>query len=292
MKKYQRALALASCLSLCSLVWLPSWHVCCKESSSASSYYSQDDSCALENEDVEFQEKDKREESLNAELSEKVGSNLPVPPEEHKLKDDYIVSVQNTESKKLSSSVVKTLPAVDLHEDSSSVVVGNENIENISSSSTSEITPISKLDEIEKSGTVPIAKPSETEQSETDCDVGEALDENGPVDRPAFVSTPESLVGQHIENVSSSHGKGKITKSEFESKVSSNEKDSGNPKSALNASDNLKNESSDYTKPGEIDPTSSVTSPKDPEDIPTFDEWKKKVMEVEKEKSKEMGFSF
>ncbi|XP_035930068.1 SUN domain-containing ossification factor isoform X1 [Halichoerus grypus] len=287
MKKYRRALALVSCLSLCSLVWLPSWRVCCKESSSASSYYSQDDNCALENEDVQFQKKDKREGPINAELSEKVGSNLPIPPEEHKLKDDYIVDVQNMESKKLSPSVIETLPTIDLHEDSSSGVVGSENIENISSSSTSEITPISKLDEIENPGTIPIAKPSETEQSETDCDVGEALEANAPVDQPSFVSPPESLVGQHIENVSSSHGKGKITKSEFESKVSASDQASGDTKSALNASDNLKNESSDYTKPGEIDHI-SVTSPKDPEDIPTFDEWKKKVMEVEKEKSQSM----
>lgn len=94
MKKYRRALALVSCLSLCSLVWLPSWRVCCKESSSASSYYSQDDNCALENEDVQFQKKDEREGPINAELSGKVGSNLPIPPEEHKLKDDYIVDVQ------------------------------------------------------------------------------------------------------------------------------------------------------------------------------------------------------
>lgn len=36
-----------------------------------------------------------------------------------------------------------------------------------------------------------------------------------------------------------------------------------------------------------MDPT-SVGNPKDPEDIPTFDEWKKKVMEVEKEKSKKI----
>uniref|UniRef100_A0A9L0RGF7 SUN domain-containing ossification factor n=1 Tax=Equus caballus TaxID=9796 RepID=A0A9L0RGF7_HORSE len=287
MKKYRRALALVSCLSLCSLVWLPSWRVCCKESSSASSYYSQDDNCALENEDVQFQKKDEREGPINAELSGKVGSNLPIPPEEHKLKDDYIVDVQNTESETLSPSVIETLPAVDLHEDSSSVVVGSENTENTSSSSTSEITPVSKLDEIEKSGTIPIAKPRETEQSETDCDVGETLEANAPVDQPAFVNPPESLVGQHIENVSSSHGKGKITKSEFESKVSASDQSNGDPKSALNASDNLKNESSDYTKPGEIDPT-SVTSPKDPEDIPTFDEWKKKVMEVEKEKSQSM----
>lgn len=41
----------------------------------------------------------------------------------------------------------------------------------------------------------------------------------------------------------------------------------------------------DYKKTGEIDPASAMT-PKDPGDIPTFDEWKKKVMEVEKEKSK------
>uniref|UniRef100_A0A2K6DAG3 SUN domain-containing ossification factor n=1 Tax=Macaca nemestrina TaxID=9545 RepID=A0A2K6DAG3_MACNE len=252
MKKHRRALALVSCLFLCSLVWLPSWRVCCKESSSASasSYYSQDDNCALENEDVQFPKK-------------------------------------NTESKKLSPPVVETLPTVDLHEESSNAVVDSETVENISSSSTSEITPISKLDEIEKSGTIPIAKPSETEQSETDCDVGEALDASAPIEQPSFVSPPDSLVGQHIENVSSSHGKGKITKSEFESKVSASEQDGGDQKSALNASDNVKNESSDYTKPGDIDPT-SVTSPKDPEDIPTFDEWKKKVMEVEKEKSQSM----
>uniref|UniRef100_A0A8B9NPY4 SUN domain-containing ossification factor n=1 Tax=Accipiter nisus TaxID=211598 RepID=A0A8B9NPY4_9AVES len=43
----------------------------------------------------------------------------------------------------------------------------------------------------------------------------------------------------------------------------------------------------DYKKTGEIDPTSVIT-PKDPGDIPTFDEWKKKVMEVEKEKSQSM----
>ncbi|XP_054977420.1 SUN domain-containing ossification factor isoform X4 [Sorex araneus] len=253
MKKHRRALALASCLFLCSLVWLPSWHVCGKESSAASSYYPQDDSCALENEDVQFQKK-------------------------------------NAEPKQINPSVLETLPIVDLHEDSSSIVVDSENIENISSSSTSVITPISKLDEIEKYGTIPLAKPGETEQAETACDVGEALDASAPADQPAFVSAPESLVGQHIENVSSAHGKGKITKSEFESKVSGSEQDGGDSKPSLNASDNLKNESSDHPKPGEMHPA-SVASPKDPEAIPTFDEWKKKVMEVEKEKSLSAGQS-
>ncbi|XP_028386559.1 SUN domain-containing ossification factor isoform X5 [Phyllostomus discolor] len=290
MKKYQRALALVSCLSLCSLVWLPSWRVCCKESSSASSYYSQDDSCTLENEDVQFQKKDEGEGPASAELPGKVSSDLPVPPEEHTLKDDDVADARNTGSKKLSPPVIETLSSVDLHEDSSRVAVGSENNENISSSSTSEIIPISKPDEIEKSGTIPVAKPRDTEPPETDCDVGEALDARAPAHQPAFVHPHESLVGQHIENVSSSHGKGKITKSEFAPKVSAGDQEGGDPKSALNASENLKSESSDYTKPEEIDPT-SVTSPKDPEDIPTFDEWKKKVMEVEKEKSLSAGQS-
>lgn len=288
MKKYRRALALVSCLSLCSLVWLPSWHVCCKESSSAStSYYSQDDNCAVGSEDIQFQKKNEREEPSNAKVSEKSNSYLTISPEENKLKDDYTVDEQNMETAKLSLPVVEALPTVDSHEESSSVVVGSENIENSSSSSTSETTPISKLDEIENSGTLSVAKPGDTEQPEADCDAGEAVDADASVEQPAFVSAPESLVGQHIENVSSSHGKEKVTKSEFESKVSVSEQDGGDPKSALNASDTLKNESSDYTKPRETDPT-SVTSPKDPEDIPTFDEWKKKVMEVEKEKSQSL----
>ncbi|XP_075383647.1 SUN domain-containing ossification factor isoform X1 [Tenrec ecaudatus] len=291
MKKYRRAVALVSCLCLCFLIWLPSWHVCCKESSSASSYYTQDDNCALENEDVQFQNKDEREEGpVNVDLSEKVGSDIPIPQEEHKLTDDYIVDIQNKESEKLSSPVLETLPTIDLHEDSSNVVVDSENIDNISSSSTSEISPISKLDEIEKSGTISIAKPSIIEHPETNCDVGDTLGASTPAEQPSFVSPPESLVGQHIENVSSSHGKGKITKSEFDSKkVSASQPAAGDPKSALNTSDNLKNESSDFKKAGEIDP--SLASPKDPEDIPTFDEWKKKVMEVEKERSLSVGQS-
>lgn len=146
------------------------------------------------------------------------------------------------ETAKLSLPVVEALPTVDSHEESSSVVVGSENIENSSSSSTSETTPISKLDEIENSGTLSVAKPGDTEQPEADCDAGEAADADASVEQPAFVSAPESLVGQHIENVSSSHGKEKVTKSEFESKVSVSEQDGGDPKSALNASDTLKNE--------------------------------------------------
>lgn len=40
----------------------------------------------------------------------------------------------------------------------------------------------------------------------------------------------------------------------------------------------------DLSSPGTTDTDSSVST-KDPEDIPTFDEWKRKMMEVENEKS-------
>lgn len=53
---------------------------------------------------------------------------------------------------------------------------------------------VSILSEIEKSGTVPIATPPETEQSETDCDVAEALNAAAPADQPAFVSPRERWV--------------------------------------------------------------------------------------------------
>ncbi|XP_064003313.1 SUN domain-containing ossification factor isoform X4 [Pogoniulus pusillus] len=182
-----------------------------------------------------------------------------------------------------SQTEVETLPLVDLSETSSIV----PSTENISSSPTSEMPPVSQPDAIENSrADIPVVSSSETDQSEPDCDIGGTLEAELQSEPSSFVSPPESLAGQHIENISSSHGKGKKTKSDFESKVSASEKGTDEQKSALNASENLKREK-DYKKTGEIDPT-SVMTPKDPGDIPTFDEWKKKVMEVEKEKSQSM----
>ncbi|XP_073212412.1 SUN domain-containing ossification factor isoform X3 [Lepidochelys kempii] len=235
-KPPRRLLALASCLFFCSLLWLPSWHVFCNESPSSTSQYSPDN-YALANEDENIHEKEETGRPTGMESLEHVDSNIHSYPRETDLLDDCTKDRQTTEMGELSLPQVETLPSVDLNEASSSVAAS---IENISSSSTSEISPVSQPD----------------------------------------------LVGQHIENISSSHGKGKMTKSDFESKVAATENGPEKAKSALNASDNLKREK-DYKKAGEIDPTSVIT-PKDPGDIPTFDEWKKKVMEVEKEKSQSM----
>ncbi|XP_049665258.1 SUN domain-containing ossification factor isoform X3 [Accipiter gentilis] len=277
----RRLLALGSCLFLCAVLWLPIWHVFCKDSLSSAVQYASGDACALANDDENVQEKG---EEAGPRLESEHGDSSTQSYSTQELLDDFTKSDQATEISEASQPEVETPSSVDISETSSSIVASTENI---SSSPTSEIPPVSQPNAIENShADIPVVSSSEAEQSEPDCDIGATLEADPQSEASSFVSPPESLAGQHIENISSSHGKGKKTKSEFESKVSAAEKGADEQKSALNASENLKREK-DYKKTGEIDPTSVIT-PKDPGDIPTFDEWKKKVMEVEKEKSQSM----
>ncbi|XP_068020717.1 SUN domain-containing ossification factor isoform X2 [Melanerpes formicivorus] len=276
----RRFLALGSCLFLCALLCSPVWHVFCKDSLSSAVQYASGDACTLASEDENTQEK--REEAGPRLESDHADSSTRSSTEE--LLVDLAKPDQPTDMSEAGQPEVQTPPSADLNKASSSMVASTENI---SSSPTSEMPPVSQPDAIQDSSAdVPVVSSSETEQSEPDCDIGGPLEAELQSEPSSFVSPPESLAGQHIENISSSHGKGKKTKSEFESKVSAPEKGTDEQKSALNASENLKREK-DYKKTGEIDPT-SVMTPKDPGDIPTFDEWKKKVMEVEKEKSQSM----
>ncbi|XP_064283587.1 SUN domain-containing ossification factor isoform X2 [Passer domesticus] len=275
----RRPLALGSCLLLCALLWLPVWHVFCKDTLSSAVQYASGDACALASEDGNVQETgEEAAPSLEPEDSSTRSHSV------EELLNDLTKSDQTIEISEASQPEVVSPPPVDVNEASSSIVPSTENT---SSSPTSEIPPVSQPDAIENSrADIPVVSSSEAEQSEPDCDIGGTLEADPQSEPSSFVSPPESLAGQHIENISSSHGKGKKTKSEFESKVSAAEKGADEQKSALNASENLKREK-DFKKTGEIDPTSVIT-PKDPGDIPTFDEWKKKVMEVEKEKSQSM----
>ncbi|NWR19888.1 SUCO factor, partial [Emberiza fucata] len=259
---------------------LPVWNVFCKDTLSSAVQYASGDACALASEDENVQEKKStllelhvRYYCVNAFLTQ-VLKNVYSPG----------MFLQTAEISETSQPEVVNPRSVDVNEASSSIVPSTENT---SSSPTSEIPPVSQPDAIENSrADIPVVSSSEAEQSEPDCDIGGTLEADPQSEPSSFVSPPESLAGQHIENISSSHGKGKKTKSDFESKVSAAEKGADEQKSALNASENLKREK-DFKKTGEIDPTSVIT-PKDPGDIPTFDEWKKKVMEVEKEKSQSM----
>ncbi|NWR44889.1 SUCO factor, partial [Regulus satrapa] len=263
---------------------LPVWNVFCKDSLSSAVQYASGDACALASEDENVQEKgEEAAPSLEPEHAD--SSTRSYSMEE--LLNDLTKSDQARllfQISETSQPEVVSPPSVDVNEASSSIVPSTENT---SSSPTSEIPPVSQPNAIENSrADIPVVSSSEAEQSEPDCDIGGTLEADPQSEPSSFVSPPESLAGQHIENISSSHGKGKKTKSEFESKVSAAEKGADEQKSALNASENLKREK-DFKKTGEIDPTSVIT-PKDPGDIPTFDEWKKKVMEVEKEKSQSM----
>ncbi|NWX13018.1 SUCO factor, partial [Aegotheles bennettii] len=260
---------------------LPIGHVSCKDSVSSAVQYASGDACALANGDENVQEKGE-EAAPRLEPEHADSSTRSYSTEE--LLDDFTKSDQARLLFHSFQPEAQTPPSVDRNEALSSIV---ESTENISSSPTSEIPPVSQPDAIENShADIPVASSSEAEQSEPDCDIGGTLEADPQSEPSSFVSPRESLAGQHIENISSSHDKGKKTKSEFESKVSAAEKGADEQRSALNASENLKREK-DYKKTGEIDPTSVIT-PKDPGDIPTFDEWKKKVMEVEKEKSQSM----
>ncbi|NXH09318.1 SUCO factor, partial [Bucco capensis] len=260
---------------------LPICPVFCKDSLSSTVQYASGDACALAN-DVETIWEKGEEAGSRLEPEGAVPSTQSYSTEE--LLDDFTKSDQASLLFHSLLPELETPPSVDLSEASSSIVASTENI---SSSPTSEIPPISQPNAIENShADIPVVSSSEAEQSEPDCDIGGTLEADPQSEPSSFASPPESLAGQHIENISSSHGKGKKTKSEFESKVSAAEKGADEQKSALNASENLKREK-DYKKTGEMDPM-SVMTPKDPGDIPTFDEWKKKVMEVEKEKSQSM----
>ncbi|NXX49072.1 SUCO factor, partial [Tricholaema leucomelas] len=264
----------------------PIWHVFCKDSLSSSVQYATGDACTLANDDENIQEK--REEAGPKLESDRTDSGTQSSTEELLVDftkpDQARLLFHSLSMSEASQTEVETPSSVDLNEAASSIVPSTENI---SSSPTSEMPPVSQPDAIENSrADIPVVSSSETDQSEPDCDIGGTLEAELQSEPSSFVSPPESLAGQHIENISSSHGKGKKTKSDFESKVSASEKGTDEQKSALNASENLKREK-DYKKTGEIDPT-SVMTPKDPGDIPTFDEWKKKVMEVEKEKSQSM----
>ncbi|XP_025899576.1 SUN domain-containing ossification factor isoform X2 [Nothoprocta perdicaria] len=279
----RRLLALGSCLFLCAVLWLPVWHVFCKESLSSAVQYAPGEACALANDGENIQEKGEVTGSTGMQPSEHADSSKQSYAAEE-IPDDSTKSDQTAEVGEAGQPETEAPASVDLNEASSSIAASTENT---SSSATSEIPPVSPPDAIENPrADIPVVSSSEAEQSEPDCDIGGTLEADPQSEPSSFVSPTESIAGQHLDNISSSHGKGKKTKSEFESKVSTSEKGADEQKSALNASEKLKREK-DYKKTGEIDPT-SVMTPKDPGDIPTFDEWKKKVMEVEKEKSQSM----
>ncbi|CAH2311838.1 Hypothetical predicted protein [Pelobates cultripes] len=154
--------------------------------------------------------------------------------------------------------------------------------ENISSSSTSEIPPVPLPDAIENSSAaLPVVGASESEQSDPDCDIGGAI-EVDPQSEPSFINPPASLGNEHVENNSIPHDNRPVENSPYAG--------TSEEQLLINGSEELVTEKLDQKDTSGVDPAASG-SQKDPVDIPTFDEWKKQVMEVEKEKSQIMHTS-
>ncbi|XP_032082246.1 SUN domain-containing ossification factor isoform X2 [Thamnophis elegans] len=274
----RRLLILAASFLLSCLLGFPSWHVFCQESPVSVSLHLPNENTHLSNVDENIQEKEDTDGSLGTLPLQYIDSTTSIYSEDDS--SESIKDKMNTEKGDLKKSEIQEQTSINSNEVS---FIINDIPENIFSIPTSEISPDSSAIE-NSSADILIVSTTEVEQSESDCDINEALETDSQSEPSSLVTSPDGLVGQHTENISSQR-KGKMTKSEFDPKISANEQKTA-PKAALNASGNIRAE----RKAGEIDPTSVIT-PKDPGDIPTFDEWKKQVMEVEKEKSQSMHLS-
>ncbi|XP_069497297.1 SUN domain-containing ossification factor isoform X2 [Ambystoma mexicanum] len=263
-------------LLLCLLLWFPSWHVFAKESGSS------DDGPPVIEETI--QKKEEVQHSRDGEPT----ADLDLKPQSHRAEDDLVGDCtnddQNTKTEHTSILVADMEPSFGAEQTDSSMTESME--ESISSLTTSGTSPIASSDAIENSSAdLPVISSKEAEQSEPDCNTGGAL-EADPQSEPSSFVSPTERVDQPLENISSSHGKVRITQSDLEANIPVAENGSDKQKLPLNASERIKKKSDPKTSV-ELDPTVSGST-KDPGDIPTFDEWKKQVLEVEKEKSQSM----
>ncbi|KAL4634949.1 SUN domain-containing ossification factor isoform X2 [Arapaima gigas] len=133
----------------------------------------------------------------------------------------------------------------------------------------------------------PVGSSVDAVQSTPDCEVTGRPVALSPSDPPPFGSKSDSLSVDHMENASSTQGHGKGTKTDLNILTHVDQSlpglNQGEVSSQRPQEENLP---ADVPVVKEMDP--SVPSK---EDIPTFDEWKKKVMEVEKEKSQSLHTS-
>ncbi|XP_051868140.1 SUN domain-containing ossification factor isoform X2 [Pristis pectinata] len=274
------------CLIISVLYWCPHWHVGCtgqRESSSLETRIAQNE---------HFEEKPKQDaadESTDVKHSD-ISSQLDPPLEEcTKANHQYVKSEQPDFPEP------GLEPSIGLVEPPRSVAAS---IDNVSSPSTSENVS-SQHSAIENSSDdIPVIS---YEQSKADCEAGgdsEAIPQSKP---PSYTSLPESPQEKSNEE-QSSNGKGKAPNSSSEPVLSEIPKTvvpkADKEKPAIEKNSNKTQalqkeelaEDTEVPRGVDVGDSSSIPS-KDPGDIPSFDEWKKKVMEEEKEKSQSLHTS-
>ncbi|XP_041446484.1 SUN domain-containing ossification factor isoform X2 [Xenopus laevis] len=257
--------------------WYPYHHVCCSENTVHPSPSEQNaDYTVIEVETTK--QNDEMDMLKPLEQMETVAS-------ENQVEDINLEDCAKDEKVK-NPEQVQTIPVVDT--DAKDLVKGTLSLaadtENISSSSTS-IPSVPQSDAVENSSdALPVASFSEAGQSESDCDIGGAV-EVDPMSEPSFIKPPARLVGHHTENISVQHSERKATSQEQEENVSKTpEAEKEKQKLPISSSEHTEKKKADQKEATGVD----LVAPGGTKDIPTFDEWKKQVMEVEKEKSQSM----
>ncbi|XP_030627156.1 SUN domain-containing ossification factor isoform X2 [Chanos chanos] len=121
--------------------------------------------------------------------------------------------------------------------------------------------------------------------SASECEVGTQSPSSEPL---PLGTTLTSVVVEHVENLSITLGRGKGTNADLPSSLGPGEQVLPESQTVGDSSQPLESEQQGANSVGVRETDPSVPSK---EDIPTFDEWKKKVMEVEKEKSQSLHSS-
>ncbi|XP_078263931.1 SUN domain-containing ossification factor isoform X2 [Rhinoraja longicauda] len=275
------------CLIISVLYWCPHWHVGCtgqQETTSTQTHIAQNE---------HFEEKPKQDvvdESTDVKQSHISSQFDPL------LEQYTKASQQHVKSEQSAFPHPGLEPSTELVEPPASVAAS---IDDISSPTTSENTS-SQHSAIENSSDdIPEIS---YEQSKADCD---AEGESGaiPQSKPSsYTSLLESPQEKPNDEESSSNGMGNAPVSSSEPELieipktvvpeADQEKPAVNIKSNTTQALQLAELAQDTEVPRGVDGGDSTSIPsKDSGDIPSFDEWKKKVMEEEKEKSQSLHTS-
>ncbi|KAJ8376365.1 hypothetical protein SKAU_G00069450 [Synaphobranchus kaupii] len=298
------------CLIVALLCWYPSRHVDCSEQSADSQVQSAQDSGPQAKPQEGAQEKVEEEwavyiQSYDVGL-ESERASLEEAPTQNVIQDE-----ENDETVKKEEPVVevRTEPVTDPEPEPESDPPASQDqappTAAASSPPTTTLTAVpAELEEAPEdtptSQDPPTTPPSAIEVASADTPVDSSIDAEHqqsaaeceaagpPVAPPPFGSTLTSLAVGHIENSSSTHGSRTGTKTDLDSSLPPVEQEVPELDQGTNASHMPEEETQTAEAPVTKETDPSVPSK---EDIPTFDEWKKKVMEVEKEKSQSMHSS-
>lgn len=269
------------CLIISVLYWCPHWHVGCtgqQEPTSTQTHIAQNE---------HFEEKLKQDVSDESADVKHSHISRQLDP----LLEQYThANQQHVKSEQSAFPHPGLEPSVELVEPPASVAAS---IDDISSLTTSENTSFQhSVTENSSDDTPEISY----EPSKADCDAGgesEAIPQSKPSSYPSLIESPQEKPN---DEESSSNGKENVPISSSEPELTEIPKtvlpEADQEKPAVDQKSNTTQalQTEELAEDAEVPREPPIPS-KDSGDIPSFDEWKKKVMEEEKEKSQSLHTS-